>query len=148
MNSILILNGPNLNLLGRREPAHYGSATLADVERLCRQEAEELGLGVAFEQTNHEGALVDLIHGAIDRHHALVVNAGAYTHSSIAIMDAVSATGLPAVEVHLSNVHSREGFRHRSYLARVCVGTVTGFGAAVYPLAIRALARHLKGPDR
>ena len=145
MTGILVLNGPNLNLLGRREPQHYGSATLTDIEALCRAEAETLGVSVAFEQSNHEGALVDLIHGAIGRHDALVLNAGAYTHTSIAIMDAVSATALPAAEVHLSNVHSREGFRHRSYLARVCVGTLTGFGAAVYPLAMRALVQHLEG---
>jgi 3-dehydroquinate dehydratase-2 len=146
VTSILILNGPNLNLLGRREPRLYGSATLADVEALCRREAESLGVSVAFHQSNHEGGLVDAIHAALDHHDALVLNAGAYTHTSIALMDAVSATAIPAVEVHLSNVHSREDFRHRSYLARACVGTVTGFGAAVYPLAIRAMVLHLEGP--
>lgn len=145
MTSILILNGPNLNLLGRREPHLYGHETLADVEALCRREAQALGASVELEQTNHEGALVDLVHGAIGRHDGLVVNAGAYTHTSIALMDAVSAARMPAVEVHLSNVHSREDFRHHSYLARVCVGTVTGFGAAVYPLALRALVQHLQG---
>ena len=144
MTSVLILNGPNLNLLGRREPAHYGRASLEEVERLCRSEAQSLSVAVAFEQSNHEGALVDAIHGAIGRHHGLVINAGAYTHTSIALMDAVSAAGLPAVEVHLSNVHAREGFRHRSYLARVAVGVICGFGAASYSLALRAMAEHLR----
>ena len=144
MTSVLILNGPNLNLLGRREPAIYGRETLADVERVTRAEAEALGVEVAFAQSNHEGALVDAVHEAIGRHQGLVVNAGAYTHTSIALMDAVSAAAIPAVEVHLSNVHAREGFRHRSYLARVAVGVICGFGSLGYALALRAVARHLE----
>ena len=144
MTSVLILNGPNLNLLGRREPAIYGRETLADVERVARAEAEALGVEVEFAQSNHEGALVDAVHEAIGRHQGLVVNAGAYTHTSIALMDAVSAAAIPAVEVHLSNVHAREGFRHRSYLARVAVGVICGFGSLGYALALRAVARHLE----
>ena len=144
MPSVLILNGPNLNMLGRREPERYGTATLADLERRCREEASAIGLDVAFEQSNHEGALIDAIHAAPGRHHALVVNAGAYTHTSVALMDAVAAVGLPAVEVHLTNVHAREGFRHRSHLARACVGLVSGFGVASYTLALRAVASILE----
>lgn len=144
MTSVLVLNGPNLNLLGRREPAHYGRATLADVERLCRSEAQALGVEVRFEQSNHEGGLVDAVHAAIGRDDGLVINAGAYTHTSIALMDAVSAAAIPAVEVHLSNVHAREAFRHRSYLARVAVGVICGFGAASYSLALRAMTEHLR----
>lgn len=144
MTSVLVLNGPNLNLLGRREPAHYGRATLSDVERLCRSEAQALGVEVRFEQSNHEGGLVDAVHAAIGRDDGLVINAGAYTHTSIALMDAVSAAAIPAVEVHLSNVHAREAFRHRSYLARVAVGVICGFGAASYSLALRAMTEHLR----
>lgn len=145
MTSILVINGPNLNLLGRREPEHYGRHSLADVERLCREEARGLGVAVAFEQSNHEGALVDAVHAAMGVHDGLCINAGAYTHTSIALMDAVSAAGVPAVEVHLSNLHAREGFRQRSYLGRVCLGSVAGFGAESYPLALRAVVRSLEG---
>jgi len=141
--SVLVLNGPNLNLLGQREPDVYGRTTLADVEALCREEGEALGLAVETAQSNHEGALVDLIHAAAGRHAGLVMNPGAYSHTSIAIPDAVRGVGLPVVEVHLSNIHARESFRHRSYLSAAALGVICGLGALGYALALRALAQHL-----
>ncbi|MGR3528214.1 MAG: type II 3-dehydroquinate dehydratase [Sulfitobacter sp.] len=144
MTSILILNGPNLNLLGTRQPDVYGKTTLADVEALCREKAKTLGLDVAFEQSNHEGALIDLIHAAKGKHAAIVLNAGAYTHTSIALMDAIASVELPVVEVHLSNIHAREEFRHRSYIAPVALGQICGFGAQGYLMALDALKAHLK----
>ncbi|MEM6276884.1 MAG: type II 3-dehydroquinate dehydratase [Pseudomonadota bacterium] len=143
MSSVLVLNGPNLNLLGTRQPEVYGATTLADVESACRTTAEALGLGLDFMQSNHEGALVDAIHAAKGVHQGLIVNAGAYTHTSIALLDAVLSVELPAVEVHLSNVHAREDFRHRSYLAKGAVGVIAGFGAASYVLALHALKERL-----
>lgn len=144
MTSILILNGPNLNLLGTRQPKVYGKTTLADVEALCREKAKALGFDVAFEQSNHEGALIDLIHAAKGKHAGIVLNAGAYTHTSIALMDAIASVELPVVEVHLSNIHAREEFRHRSYIAPVALGQICGFGAQGYLMALDALKAHLK----
>ncbi|WP_286759131.1 MULTISPECIES: type II 3-dehydroquinate dehydratase [Sulfitobacter] len=144
MTSILILNGPNLNLLGTRQPEVYGKTTLADVEALCREKAKTLGFDVAFEQSNHEGALIDLIHAAKGKHAGIVLNAGAYTHTSIALMDAIASVELPVVEVHLSNIHAREEFRHRSYIAPVALGQICGFGAQGYLMALDALEAHLK----
>ncbi|HBM40334.1 MAG TPA: type II 3-dehydroquinate dehydratase [Sulfitobacter sp.] len=144
MTSILILNGPNLNLLGTRQPEVYGKTTLADVEALCREKAKMLGFDVAFEQSNHEGALIDLIHAAKGKHAGIVLNAGAYTHTSIALMDAIASVELPVVEVHLSNIHAREEFRHRSYIAPVALGQICGFGAQGYLMALDALKAHLK----
>ena len=144
MTSILILNGPNLNLLGTRQPEVYGKTTLADVEALCREKAKTLGLDVAFEQSNHEGALIDLIHAAKGKHAGIVLNAGAYTHTSIALMDAIASVELPVVEVHLSNIDAREEFRHRSYIAPVALGQICGFGAQGYLMALDALKAHLK----
>ncbi|WP_407473623.1 type II 3-dehydroquinate dehydratase [Sulfitobacter sp. PM12] len=144
MTSILILNGPNLNLLGTRQPEVYGKTTLADVEALCREKAKTLGFDVAFEQSNHEGALIDLIHAAKGKHAGIVLNAGAYTHTSIALMDAIASVELPVVEVHLSNIHAREEFRHRSYIAPVALGQICGFGAQGYLMALDALEVHLK----
>lgn len=143
MTSILILNGPNLNLLGQRQPEVYGTTTLADIETACRGKADELGISVMFEQSNSEGALVDLIHGAKGIHDGIILNAGAYTHTSIALMDAISSVELPVVELHLSNIHAREAFRHVSYISKVAVGQICGFGPAGYPLALAALKAHL-----
>ncbi len=139
MASVLVLNGPNLNLLGTRRPEVYGTATLADVERLCRTTAGELGLDVDFRQSNHEGVLVDAIHEARGTHIGIVLNAGAYTHTSVALHDAVEAVELPVIEVHISNVHRREAFRHRSYISPVAAGIIVGFGVDGYALAVRGL---------
>jgi 3-dehydroquinate dehydratase-2 len=145
MPKIWVLNGPNLNLLGTREPAVYGSATLADVEATCREAAQAHGAEVDFRQSNHEGELIDWLHeaGRAPRGETLgvVVNAGAYTHTSVAIGDAIKAIAIPVIEVHLSNVHAREPFRHHSFLSPVCAGIVVGFGVAGYALAIDGLAR-------
>ena len=143
MASVLILNGPNLNLLGTRQPEVYGKTTLSDVEALCAAEGARLGLEVQFAQSNHEGALIELIHEARSRHAGIVLNAGAYTHTSIALMDAIASVELPVVEVHLSNIHARESFRHRSYIAPVAIGQICGFGAHGYVLALQALQHRL-----
>lgn len=142
--SLLVLNGPNLNLLGARQPEIYGSTTLADVEALCRAAGERLSVGIDFRQSNHEGVLIDWIHEAKGRHAGIVINAGAYTHSSIALMDAIASVELPVAEVHLSNIHRREEFRHLSYISKVALGMICGFGAHGYVLAIEALDAHLK----
>lgn len=144
MTSILILNGPNLNLLGTRQPEVYGTTTLSDIEQMCRTKAEALSLALAFEQSNSEGQLVDMIHAAKGMHDGIILNAGAYTHTSIALMDAVSSVGLPVIELHLSNIHAREEFRHTSYIAKVALGVICGFGAHGYDLAMVAMARHLE----
>ena len=141
---ISVFNGPNLNLLGTREPGIYGADTLADVEAACRATAADLGVELDFMQSNHEGVLVDAFHAARGVSDGVVINAGAYTHTSIALRDAISATQLPTVELHLSNTHAREEFRHHSMIIPVCVGLVLGFGASGYPLAITALVQHLK----
>ena len=143
MTSILVLNGPNLNLLGQRQPDVYGTTTLAEIEAQCTETGAALGLAVVCEQSNHEGVLVDAIHAARGTHAGIVLNAGAYTHSSIALMDAIAGSEVPVVELHLSNIHAREDFRHRSYVAPVAIGQICGFGPAGYDLAIRALAGHL-----
>ncbi|OPZ28753.1 MAG: 3-dehydroquinate dehydratase [Lentisphaerae bacterium ADurb.BinA184] len=142
--NILVLNGPNLNLLGRREPDVYGSATLADVEALAARVAAELGVHAECRQSNHEGQLVDWIGQAPGRFDGLVINPAAYTHTSVALRDALAAAALPAVEVHLSNVHARESFRHLSLTAPVCVGQIGGFGIRGYEWAMRALVEHIQ----
>ena len=143
MQSILLLNGPNLNLLGSREPEIYGAATLAELDDMCRRWGAELGLDVDCRQSNHEGELVDLIQGAASRCNGIVINAGAFTHTSVALLDAVRAVDLPTVEVHLSNIHAREPFRRRSYIAQATLGAIAGFGTDSYRLALQALALHL-----
>ena len=144
MPSVLILNGPNLNLLGTRQPEVYGTTTLADIETLCTTHAQDIGMGLSFLQSNHEGLLVDAIHDARGTHDGIILNAGAYTHTSIALMDAIASVELPAIELHLSNVHAREEFRHKSYIANVCIGIICGFGAHGYTLAMDAMKSHLK----
>jgi len=143
MPSVMILNGPNLNLLGSRQPEVYGKTTLADINELCETAAQRLGLTIAFEQSNHEGILIDLIHAAKGTHGAIILNAGALTHTSIALMDAIASVELPVVEVHLSNIHAREEFRHTSYIAPVALGQICGFGAKGYEMALDALSEHL-----
>jgi 3-dehydroquinate dehydratase-2 len=144
MTHIVVLNGPNLNLLGIREPALYGSATLADVEGQLRGRAEQLGVTVAFAQSNHEGELVDLVQGLRGVADGAIVNLGAYTHTSLALRDAFLAAPIPFVEMHLSNLFRREPARHQSVIADLAVGMITGFGARGYLMALDALVAHLK----
>lgn len=138
---VLVLNGPNLNMLGTREPEIYGCETLADIEANCRQRARTLGLDIEFRQSNAEGELVDWVQQARGKFDVLLVNAGAYTHTSVALLDALLACGLPVVEVHLSNIHRREEFRQHSYVARAARGIIAGFGSHGYELALEAAAR-------
>ncbi|MFB2897293.1 type II 3-dehydroquinate dehydratase [Aerosakkonemataceae cyanobacterium BLCC-F50] len=142
--SILVLHGPNLNLLGKREPGVYGTVTLDEINQLLEREAEALEVKISPLQSNHEGALVDAIHGAMGQHQGLLINAGAYTHTSVAIRDAIAAVAIPTVEVHLSNIYKREEFRHHSYIAPVSIGQISGFGAQSYWLGLIALVNHLK----
>jgi 3-dehydroquinate dehydratase-2 len=139
MIAVHVLNGPNLNLLGRREPHIYGSATLGDVERRLRERAAQLGAELTFRQSNHEGELVTWIQEAGLGGAGILLNAGAYTHTSVALRDAIGGSGAPAIEIHLSNVHAREPFRHRSMIAPVCVGVICGFGLMSYILGLDAL---------
>ncbi|MFY2826610.1 type II 3-dehydroquinate dehydratase [Ruegeria sp. MALMAid1280] len=144
MHKALILNGPNLNLLGTRQPEVYGSTTLEMVEDLCLSHGSSIGVEVSCFQSNHEGALIDAIHEAKGDQDGIILNAGAFTHTSIALMDAIVSVELPVIEVHLSNIHARETFRHLSYISKVAVGQICGFGAHGYVLALDALAAHLK----
>ena len=145
---ILVLHGPNLGLLGKREPGVYGTATLADVDRLCADTVAGLGGAVECRQSDVEGELVGWIGNARREFDGIVLNPAAYTHTSVAIRDAISGSGLPVVEVHLSNTHAREPFRHESLTAPVCVGQIMGFGPEGYGLALRALKAHLDStPD-
>jgi 3-dehydroquinate dehydratase-2 len=137
---VLVVNGPNLNLLGLREPGVYGHTTLGEIEARMRALAGELGLELSFVQSNSEGGLVDAIQAAAGTSAAIIVNPAAYTHTSIAVRDALAAVGLPAVEVHLSNIHAREEFRQSSLTAPACRGVITGFGPESYLLALRAVA--------
>ena len=143
---VAVLNGPNLNLLGRREPALYGHETLADVEELCRRTADRHGCDVDLRQTNHEGVLVDWVHELRESAAGFVVNAGAYTHTSIALRDALVTVAGPMVEVHLTNVHAREDFRHRSYLADVVTAVVAGLGPAGYAAGVEYVATRATRP--
>ena len=141
----MILNGPNLNLLGTREPEIYGSETLADIEARCVARAEALGVAVDFRQSNIEGELVGWIQEARAAHAGIIINAAAYTHTSVALLDALNACDMPIIEVHLSNIHQRESFRHKSYIARAADGMICGIGSLGYELAIEAVARRLDG---
>jgi 3-dehydroquinate dehydratase II len=140
MKNVYILNGPNLNLLGTREPEIYGADTLADVGVRCAAKAKALGLSIEFRQTNLEGELVNWIHEARENASGIIINAGAYTHTSVALHDALKAVGLPAIEVHLSNVYKRESFRHHSYISPVAHGVICGFGVQSYELALDGMS--------
>ncbi len=136
--TVLFLNGPNLNLLGTRQPEIYGRTTLSDIEAMVRERAEALGVVIEFRQTNHEGELVTWTQQSRGKADAIVLNAAAYTHTSVALRDAITACEVPTIEIHLSNIHSREEFRHRSFIAPVCRGQISGFGARSYLLGLEA----------
>jgi 3-dehydroquinate dehydratase-2 len=145
---LLLLNGPNLNLLGTREPAVYGSTTLADVEAMARAEAQSLGAELVAFQSNHEGALIDRIHAArAEKVDFIVINPGAFTHTSVAIRDALSGVAIPFFELHISNVHKREPFRHHSYLSDIADGVIVGLGVMGYRVAVRAAIEKLRPPQ-
>lgn len=144
MLNILVLNGPNLNLLGLREPAVYGKQTLQDIHHLLQREAESLGVSLTCYQSNHEGELVTHIHSAFNTFQGLLINAGAYTHTSIALRDAITGVNIPTVEVHLSNIYQRESFRHHSYIAAIAIGQISGFGSDSYRLGLQALVHYLR----
>lgn len=141
---ILVLNGPNLNMLGKREPAIYGATTLADVEAMCIETASGLNLSADCRQSNHEGNLIDWCHEARDTHAGIIINAGGFTHTSVALRDALSAAELPVLEVHISNIHARESFRHTSRIAPIAVGMICGLGTIGYRLALEAMAEILR----
>ena len=145
MKTVFVLNGPNLNLLGTREPAVYGAQTLADVQVLCERACQTHGFTLEFRQSNHEGTLVDWLHEAGKLHAqgqlaGVILNAGAYTHTSVALHDAIKGTGITLIELHISNVHAREAFRHHSYISPAAKAVMAGFGVNGYPLAVAALA--------
>ncbi|MGL5083538.1 MAG: type II 3-dehydroquinate dehydratase [Microcoleaceae cyanobacterium] len=143
MLSILVLHGPNLNLLGQREPEVYGKVTLASINQMLMSDAKDFGVSLSIEQSNHEGVLIDQIQLAGGCFQGIVINPGAFTHTSVAIRDALAAVEVPAVEVHLSNIYSREAFRHHSFIAPVVIGQISGFGAESYRLGLRALVSFL-----
>lgn len=140
----MVLHGPNLNLLGKREPGVYGLITLEEINQRLKQEARLLQVEIAVLQSNHEGVLIDAIQAALNEHQGILINPGAYTHTSVAIRDAIAAVNLPTVEVHLSNIHKREEFRHHSYIAPVAIGQICGFGAESYRLGLHALVHYLR----
>ena len=138
--NVLLINGPNLNLLGTRQPEIYGSETLADVEQACKAIADDLGMSLDAVQNNSEGELIDVVHAARDKYQAIIINPGAYTHTSVALRDALSAVEIPVFEVHISNIHSREEFRHQSYISGIAVGVICGLGTAGYAMALEGIA--------
>jgi len=140
----LVLHGPNLNLLGKREPGVYGVVTLDEINQMLERESQVLQVKSVALQSNHEGVLIDAIHGALGQHEGILINAGAYTHTSVALRDAIAAVNLPTVEVHLSNIYRREEFRHHSYVAAVAIGQISGFGVESYRLGLHALVNYLK----
>ncbi len=144
VKTILVINGPNLNMLGKREAEHYGCLTLSDIEKMIRVEAENAGLNVVLMQSNHEGEIIDRLHGCMNICDGIIINAGAYTHTSYAIRDAIELVALPTVEVHLSNVYARETFRHKSVIAPVCLGQISGLRAYGYIAALGALKAYFE----
>ena len=140
----MVVNGPNLNLLGIREPQTYGSITLAQINQNLQEEAQRLQVSLSCLQSNHEGDLVDAIHQAQGKHQGIIINAGAYTHTSVAIRDALAGVNIPTVEVHLSNIYRREEFRHHSYIAPIAIGQISGFGANSYILGLLAIVNYLQ----
>ncbi|TAD79462.1 MAG: type II 3-dehydroquinate dehydratase [Oscillatoriales cyanobacterium] len=143
-----MLHGPNLNLLGQREPSVYGTLTLSEINERLEADAAELQVAIECRQSNHEGTLIDWMHEAMGQFDGLVINPGGYTHTSVAMRDAIAGTALPTVEVHLSNIHKREAFRHHSYIAPVAIGQISGFGPESYRLGLRALVTHLSVASR
>ena len=142
---ILVLHGPNLNLLGQREPTIYGNLSLAEINAQLELQAKDLGVNITCRQSNHEGVLVDWIQEAVGKFQGLLINPGAYTHTSVAIADAIRGTGIPTVEVHLSNIYARESYRHHSWIAPVAVGQISGFGGASYRWGLAALVAYCQG---
>ncbi|MGD1904574.1 MAG: type II 3-dehydroquinate dehydratase [Leptolyngbyaceae cyanobacterium] len=144
MLQLLVLHGPNLNLLGKREPGIYGAQTLAFIDEMLSETAQQFSASLDIFQSNHEGVLVDRIQAALGHQQGILINPGAYTHTSVAIRDAIAGVGLPTVEVHLSNIYQRESFRHHSFIAPVAIGQVSGFGVESYRLGLQALVSHLR----
>ncbi len=141
---ILVINGVNMNMLGLREPEKYGNLTLKDLEKELFAYSFELGIDIETYQSNHEGEIVEKIHSARDKYDGIVINAGAYTHTSVAIRDAISACEIPTVEVHMTNIYKREEFRHHSYIAPVCIGQISGFGTNSYKLGLKAIVNYIE----